>query len=315
MQPFKGVSSIVAASCHLLMHWNSGIVPSMAVLWWAWERVKGAVNSWVEALILAAGIAVALLMWRVLKPNLSDELSVPMWLVAIVAGGVLAVTVIQGLRLHERGGHVAGMATIAMQIEQARAMTAAYAEHLTEILYTFQRVLNGDIPGVTVKEWMEDGILEPARELIRTRQIDDVRLSILVPDGEDFVMAFSAGHTLESKTNFRLAIDSSFSQGAYRNNLIVWSGDLTSDERFTRHPKATRERDYNSIICVPIRRGDRVVGVFNTIFTSPGAFDEADLLYVRLVGAVIELVWSLTNGPDGGGDDFSAAHDPGRPSE
>jgi hypothetical protein len=44
---------------------------------------------------------------------------------------------------------------------------------------------------------------------------------------------------------------------------------------------------------VPIRAGDEVVAVFNAIFVDPEAFDEADLIYVRLIGATIELVWQL----------------------
>lgn len=277
----------------------------MTLLRWFRERITGAFNSWVETLILAGAVALALFMWRVLRPHLSDDIAVPTWAVAVAAGVVLAIIAIQGLRLRERSGDVVGMTNLAIDIEGMRAMTEAYAEHLTQILYSCQRVLGGEIPGVTVKEWIEDGILEPARDLIRTRQTEDVRLSILVPDGTDFIMAFAAGHTLDSKTNFRLPIEASFSKWAYLNSLIVWSGDLASDERFIRHPKSTPERGYGSMICVPIRRSDDVVAVFNTIFAAENAFDEADLLYVRLIGAVIELIWQLTGGP-GEPDDLAA---------
>lgn len=265
----------------------------MGLLRWPVNRVQGAFNSWVEGLIIAAGVIVGLAVWRALKSHLSGSLSLPTWAVAAAIGLVLAILVVQALRLRERGGHVEGITNVALYSEQMRAITTAYAEHLNEILYAFQRVVGGEVPGVTVKDWIEDGILEPARDIIRSRQTGDVRLSILEPDGTDFVMAFGAGHTLESKRNFRLAIEDSYSRWAFRNNRIMWSGDLSSDPEYTRHPKATPERDYNSIICVPIRRGGVVVGVFNTIFTPTEAFDEADLLYVRLIGAVIELVWSL----------------------
>jgi hypothetical protein len=273
----------------------------MAVIRWLWERVKGAVNSWVEALILAGFIALALLVWRLLRSHLSDDVALPTWLVAVIVGVVVAVVAIQGLRLRERRGDVEGILAAAVGIEQVRAWTAAYAEHLTEILYAFQRVLGGQIPGVTTREWVEDGILQPARDLLRARQTEDVRLSILAPNeaGDEFVMEFAAGHTLDSKRNFRLPIAFSFSGGAYKDNLILWSGDLASDERYTRHPKATPDRDYNSMICVPIRKGEQPVAVFNTIFTASNAFDEADLIYVRLLGAVIELVWQLAGGPGG----------------
>ncbi|MBA2360369.1 MAG: GAF domain-containing protein [Actinobacteria bacterium] len=274
-----------------------GIVSLVGALRYARDRIGGAFNSWVEGLIVLGGVGLALLVWRVLRPHLSDDVSLPTWAFAAILGIGLAILAIQGLRLRARGWHVEGVTNIAIEIEQQRAITVAYAESLISILYAFRRVVDGEIPGVTIKEWIEDGMLEPARDLIRTRQDEDVRLSILVPDGDEFVMGFAAGHTLESKTNFRLRIDDSFSKWAYRNKEIVWSGDLENDDRFIRHPKATPEREYNSIISVPIEMGTDVVAVFNAIFTAGNAFDEADLLYVRLIGAVIELVWGLTEGP------------------
>jgi GAF domain-containing protein len=273
------------------------MVLRMAFVSWLWKRIQGAFNKWVEALILTGGVAVALAVWGVLRPHVSGEVGVPTWAVAVGGGLVLAVLAIQGLRLRERRSHVQGALFVAREIEQMRAMTAAYADHLISILYAFQRVLTGDIPGVSVKEWIEDGILEPARDLLKTRQDEDVRLSILMPRNGHFVMAFAAGHTLESKTKFCLPIEESFSRWAYQTNTIYWSGDLPNDDRFIRHPKATRERDYNSIISVPIRHREEVAAVFNVIFTASEAFDEADLLYVRLIGAVVELVWGITDDP------------------
>jgi GAF domain-containing protein len=252
------------------------------VLRWLADRVRHAFDRWVEGLILAGGIALALLVWRLLRPHLSDRVAVPTWLVAAAVGIAAAVIITQGLRLHAR--------------RRDRTVTAAYGEHAIEILVACQRVVGGEIPGVTVKEWIEDGILEPARDLIRTRQTGDVRLSILVPARGVFTMGFGAGHTLASKTNFRLPIEQSFSKWAYRNGLIIWSNDLGADDRFRPHPRAALERGYRSIISVPIRQGDEIVAVFNTICAPPNAFDDADLLYVRQIGAVVELVWQLTGG-------------------
>lgn len=270
----------------------------MKLVRWTTDRVRGAFNSWVEGLLVVGGPTLVLLLWRIFRSKVSDEIAVPSWIVVIAVAGVVGVVAFMGFRLRERRGHVEGVTNIAVDIEQQRRMTVAYADSLISILYAFRRVLDGEIGNVTVKEWIEDGVLEPARDLIRTRQDEDVRLSILVPVvGDEFIMAFAAGHTLESKSNFRLAIDDSFSKWAYRNKEIVWSGDLENDDRFVRHPKATPLRDYNSIISVPIEAGTEVVAVFNAIFTARDAFDEADLLYVRLVGAVIEIVWGIKDGP------------------
>lgn len=269
----------------------------MTLVRWAADRIRGAFNSWVEGLLKLGGPALVILLWGIFRSKLSDEISFPTWIVAVAAAAFAGVIAFMGFRLLERRGHVEGVTHVAFDIEQQRRMTVAYAESLISILYAYRRVLSGGFGDVTVKEWIEDGVLEPARDLIRTRQSEDVRLSILLPDGDEFIMAFAAGHTLESKTNFRLAIGDSFSKWAYRNKEIVWSGDLETDDRFTRHPKATPLRDYDSIISVPIEMGTDVVAVFNVIFTQGNAFDEADLLYVRLIGAVIELVWGLTDGP------------------
>jgi GAF domain-containing protein len=273
---------------------------------WAKDRIQGAINHWVEGLIVLGLTTLALVLWKLLRHHhdIGGHLSIPTWLVAAAIGVCGGVILILAWRLRRRHGQleelvggVEGMVGAVRYAEQAREITAAYAEHLIEVLYAFQRVLAGDIPGVTIKEFIEDGILEPARDLIKTRQDEDVRLSILVPEDDDFVMTFAAGHTLESKKAFRLPIDHAFSKWAFRTSVIYWSGDLASDDRFTRHPRAAQERDYNSIISVPIRAGAKVVAVFNTIFTPPDAFDEADLLYVRLIGAAIELVWHVTDGP------------------
>ena len=259
----------------------------MTVLKWLENRIKRAFESWVERLIFAAGLAALYAAWRLREYSLT----VPVWLAALVVAPLFAMLVVQTLGLRRRRTEMA-------QLE----MTAAYAGHLREILYALQRVLSGAVAGVTVSEFLEDGILQPARDLLRSRQEgEDVRLSILTPEGRDFVMPFAAGHNLASKRAFRMEIEASFSKWAYRNNRIYWSGDLAGDDRFTRHPRAAQERGYNSIISVPIRIGDDVVAVFNTIFTRTDAFDDSDLIYVRLIGAVVELVWQLTGGhvPDG----------------
>jgi GAF domain-containing protein len=267
---------------------------------WLLSRLKGALNSWVEGLILAGALALAYLIWRGVKGQIRTDVTVPTWAIALVIGFAVAVIVILAVRLRGRRGEIAeltgGVETIAefaAATEHARAMTAAYAEHLGEILYSLQRVLAGAIPGVDARDLIEDGMLQPARDLLSSRQMADVRLSVLVRDGGDFVMPYAAGHNLESKRRFRLPVDHSFSKWALETGLIYWSSNLAEDDRFVRHPRAAQERGYNSIISVPIRSGDEVVAVFNAIFVAPDAFDEADLIYVRLIGATIELVWQL----------------------
>jgi len=260
---------------------------------WIRDRFVATFNSWVERLIFVGFVALALLIWRVFRENVREDLTLPTWLVAAVLGAIIAILAIQGLRLRQRRGHVEVITGFALEASESRAMVIAYADHLTEMLYALQRVLAGVIPGVNARDFIEDGILQPARDLITSRQEDDVRLSILAPDGQNFVMPFAAGHHLESKKNFSIPIDTSFSRWAFNDGLIYWSSDLPNDDRFIRHPRAAQERDYASIISVPIRAGENTVAVFNAIFTPVNAFDEADFVYVTMTGAIIELAWQL----------------------
>jgi GAF domain-containing protein len=118
------------------------------------------------------------------------------------------------------------------------------------------------------------GLLAPAREFLIQAPGEDVRLSVLVPEGQDFRMKWMAGHRLVSKQDFRLRIGESFSRFAFQTGQIESSEDVDSDPRFQPHPRA--ERPYYSIISVPIRSGDDVVAVFNVVSTLPYAFTEAD---------------------------------------
>lgn len=180
---------------------------------------------------------------------------------------------------------------------------AYYDSHLYDVLESLQKVVRGTIPGVTVDVFVEQGVLNPAREFLTRGEGEDVRLSILEPDGDEFRMIFAAGHTLESKQRFRLPVEGSFAGFALRSGQIEFTGDVDLDERFVRHPKARPGRDYKSIISVPIRSGEQTVGVLNVISTFEDAFEEADFNYVRLIGAVLNVVWSMAADIPSTGDD------------
>ncbi|MBA3375808.1 MAG: GAF domain-containing protein [Actinobacteria bacterium] len=106
-------------------------------------------------------------------------------------------------------------------------------------------------------------------------------------------MPFAAGYRLESKQRFSLSIDASFSRHAYESGQIQFSDDLAHDSRFIRHPRASRS--YASIISMPIRSGDDVVAVLNVDSTYSHAFPTPDFIYVGLLGAILGVIWSLTD--------------------
>jgi len=171
-----------------------------------------------------------------------------------------------------------------------------YADHLYDVLETLQKVITGQIPGVTFADLVERGMLQPAREYLQVSG-EDVRLSVQVPDDEhqNFIMEFSAGHSLGGSRDFRLPIAGSFGGHAYASGEVQWTGDVSEDSRWSKHPKASQERKYGSLVSVPISVRDQVIGVLNVISTYKQAFSPADRTYIELLGSILSVAWSLVD--------------------
>lgn len=249
---------------------------------WLLDRLKGAINSWVERAILAALGIGAIAAWRKRHEDLTVDVTLPVW-VAIVLAALLLLAVVAASK---RWG---GRRVKALEAEVE--LSAYYSRHLYDTLESLQKVLAGTIPGVNVGTFIEQGILDPARNFLMQIPGEEVRLSILVPNNGEWRMAYAAGYRLESRQRFSLPIIGSFSRYAYESGQMQWSGDLETDQRFTPHPQAGRV--YKSIISVPIRTGDDVVAVFNVDSNLEDAFPSSDFVYVNLLGAIISVVWAL----------------------
>ncbi|MEA2369902.1 MAG: hypothetical protein QOH12_296 [Solirubrobacteraceae bacterium] len=169
-----------------------------------------------------------------------------------------------------------------------------YTEHLRQILEVLQQVIAGEVAGVTYAAFIERGILEPARDMLKQDPGEDIRLSVLEPDSsapDHFRMLFAAGHTVLGKTNYRIKIADSISRFAFeRSKVFMWT-DLREEPSYQTHPKASRP--YRSMISLPIRSGAQVVGVFNVISTLESAFGIADIDYIKMLGSVINVAASL----------------------
>jgi hypothetical protein len=250
---------------------------------WLRDRVKGAFNSWVERGILAALALVVLFAWRKRHAEVSIDVTVPVWAIVAVVVAYVLVLVVALLR--------PGSRSQIRELEEEIDLSAFYSRHVYDTLETLQKVLTGTIPDVTIGSFIDQGILQPARDFLTQRSDEIVRLSVLVPDDGNWEMAFAAGYRLEAKQRFTLPIVGSFSRHAFESGKVQWSFDLKNDSRFTPHPKATRE--YESIISVPIKIGDEVVAVFNVDSSLKDAFPFADFVYINMLGAIISVVWAL----------------------
>ena len=78
-----------------------------------------------------------------------------------------------------------------------------YSRHVAATLDALQRVVSGDI-GVPIPRYIEDAVLEPARDLLSGKPTERVRLSVLLPRlGDDrWEMVWAAGHSLAGKAKY-----------------------------------------------------------------------------------------------------------------
>ena len=169
-----------------------------------------------------------------------------------------------------------------------------YVEHVTDAIETMQKVASGTIPPIEVREFVQEGVFEPAHTILSQRGRGDVRFSVLEPVEDTFKsMAHALGHSVESRRAFTLKIIGSFAGLTYADGVARYSNDTGNDDRFTPHPQARPGREYASIIAGPIRKGHEVVGVLVVVAQNPEAFTEADVAYIGQLGALIGLAQAV----------------------
>lgn len=216
---------------------------------------------------------------------------VPAWM----AVGALAVAAVLGAAIAlilRGGGRARQLRAHAHDLHDEIDLAAYYALHVSQILDHLQQVLAGALPGVTVGEFIDRGILGPARDMLMLPAKEDVRLSVLVPDGECFRMPYAAGHRLPSQRKFELKIDESMARFALYDGEARYWPDVTAEAQYRRHPRG--ERPWRTMVSLPIKVGDTVVGVLNALSTDTDAFTVQDRLYMEQLASIISVVASAT---------------------
>jgi hypothetical protein len=191
--------------------------------------------------LLVLGIAIPLVLGVLDATKTIKTLAVGAW-VAIAVGFLL-------LAIVYRLGGVSVRRALPVDVDR-------YVEHVTDAIETMQKVASGTIPSIAAREFVQEGIFEPAHTILSQRGRGDVRLSVLDPVGDIFEMALALGHSVESRRVFELKINGSFAGMTYGDGVARYSNDTASDDRFTPHPEARPGREYASIIAVPIRKGN-----------------------------------------------------------
>lgn len=165
-----------------------------------------------------------------------------------------------------------------------------YSRHVAQALDALQRVVSQDIT-VSMDRYIEQAILEPARDLLMEKAAENVRLSVLLPkataDSGTWFMPWAAGHSLTGKSKYAERIADTLSRRAYESGTPQYWPDVTADSSFTPNPEASAP--IRTMISLPVRYGDRVLGVFNVVSSEPDALDPAEETYIKSLGAVLSL--------------------------
>lgn len=221
---------------------------------------------------VVAALAVAGLAWIVSRIDASVQLWVAM--VAVAIASVVAFWVGRFRRIGED-------------------LPSYQADLLGEAILALRDFEGGRV-SVSLEDFVERGILGPARFGLSAVAGEEIRLSVLELDesGKSFRVLYESGHSLGRKENFFLP-RSSPAGHAFETKELQWTDNVKDDKRWLPHPKASDRRGYRSLASMPIVVGDEAVAVLNVLSSERGAFLEGDLTYIELLGGLIALVWDL----------------------
>lgn len=149
---------------------------------------------------------------------------------------------------------------------------------------------------ISFEEFIERGVLAPARFGISAVRGEEIRLSVLKLDEmtQEFKMLFESGHSLGRKANFSLP-KTSLAGHALESGNLQWTNNVDADNRWSAHPLASDSRRYCSLASMPIIVGGSPVAVLNVISSHKGAFLTGDLTYIELLGSFLGLAWALSD--------------------
>ncbi|MGH2797294.1 MAG: GAF domain-containing protein [Thermoleophilaceae bacterium] len=245
------------------------------------------VSKALSAALLAGLALLGLLIWR--------GGTVPAWLFAVALVLLVAASVVARAQ-RRRVGELLPVEERAVELEGVVDLLAdalerhdEYTRHVAVVLDNLQRVVAGAL-GVDLREYIERGILEPARDLLTQAPDESVRLSVLVPEapGADrWRMVWSAGHSLAGREGYNEPIARTLSRYAYETGRPQKWDDVLEERGFEQHPAASAPT--RSMLSLPVHVGDDIVGVFNVIAAQPYAFDPAEERYIASLGGAINI--------------------------
>lgn len=175
------------------------------------------------------------------------------------------------------------------------------ADLLGEAVLGLREIVAGRLD-ISFDDFIERGVLAPARFGLSVVQGEEIRLSVLAfdDDAQVFRMLYESGHSLGRKDNFSLP-KTTIAGHALESGDLQWTNNVDEDDRWKPHPLASGSRRYRSLASMPIVVGGTSVAVLNVVSNRKGAFLTGDLTYIELLGGFIGLAWALN-------DDAGSSH-------
>lgn len=240
-----------------------------------------------SGLLLLAAAGLGVLIWK--------GGSVPAWAATLVVVVVLAIALALGVRGGRHARRIKELEELTADYDDLEDAVGAYAsavdryevysDHVADVLDRMQRVVTGELEGVGIPDYIERGILAPARDVLQG-PYEDIRISVLLADENDrWHMIWAAGHSLDGQRKFNPKITDTLASVAYESGEPQYWPDVAQDDRFKPIPAATRP--FHSMLSHPIRRGLDTVGVLNVVSSLADAFDPAEQRYLASLASVI----------------------------
>jgi GAF domain-containing protein len=137
-------------------------------------------------------------------------------------------------------------------------------------------------------------VLEPAQRILSEKPAEKVRLSVLLPDDDNpllWSMHWSAGHSVIGKLKYAKPIADTLARHAFESGEPQYWPATTEQTEFHQNPLASAPM--RSLVSIPIREGDEVLGVFNAISSEQKAFDDAEQTFLASLAGVIAVAVSV----------------------
>jgi PAS domain S-box-containing protein len=133
---------------------------------------------------------------------------------------------------------------------------------------------------------LEDVLVRILEQISQALQVEGASLALLDPDGKELEFCASTLKTVQPIVGLRIPVGEGIPGWVVREGTGAIVPDVTKDERFAPQLDRLQGLETRSILCVPIRSEDQVIGVLEAVNRREGEFDEDDLLVLAGISSL-----------------------------